>query len=177
MLLLAAIASAAASYHVAQPARVSALLRSHSPAMEVRKLGGLDEFDEQMGACVDDVKAVKFVADRCRGCQALKPKFESLAKSKASKAQFFEVSFKGARDLFDREGIKRTPTVLYYLGGVGRVGGFAFGPKVDRNLLQQEVRVPGSNHRLVGPDVGPDPASILSDSSTRCCAVPIAYAR
>lgn len=137
--LLFGWASLAVAYQgAAYPARSSVLPRSSSLTMRaVNTLGGLEEFDEQMGSA--DVMAVKFVAERCRGCMALKPKFDALAKSKASKASFFEISYKTARDLFEREGVKRTPTVLYFCGGVGRVGGFAFGPKVDRDLVHTEL--------------------------------------
>ena len=36
--------------------------------------------------------------------------------------------------------MRRTPTVLYYLGDIGRVGGFSFGPTpASGDLLKREL--------------------------------------
>ena len=123
------------------PATISihaAAVRAATPLMAVQTIGSLDEFYDAMSDR-ESLKVVKFVADNCRGCMAIKPKYASLAKKHANSAQFYEINFKAGRAVFGHERVQRTPTVLYYVGEVGRVCGFPFGPTpAERNTLRRE---------------------------------------
>ena len=133
VLLLGALLSVA-GYHAGSLTTKRAVVRA-SVALNagdagVQSITGVDDFREQVIDSPEssNIKVVKFVADRCRGCIAMRPKFDALAKAHASDVHFFEVDFKQARDVFGRESVGRTPTVLFYASSIGRVGGFAFGP-------------------------------------------------
>ena len=98
-------------------------------AADISSIESMDDFMSMMQKDEDGkVKVVKFVAKNCRGCIAMKPKFDNLAKKHADKASFYEANFAQARLIFGMEKVRRTPTVLYYYGNVGRVAGFPFGP-------------------------------------------------
>ena len=115
------------------------------PAAEVAGLPlitpitSVDHFATLLAQDETEVKVVKFVAKNCRGCLALKPKFESLAKAHMGDARFYEVNFEMARQVFGAEQVRRTPTVLYYCGPIGRVEGFAFGPTpAEGSMLRRD---------------------------------------
>ena len=118
---------------VAEPAAEVAGLPLITPITSVDQFAALLAQDET------EVKVVKFVAKNCRGCLALKPKFESLAKAHMGDARFYEVNFEMARLVFGAEQVRRTPTVLYYCGPIGRVEGFAFGPTpAEGSMLRRD---------------------------------------
>jgi len=132
--LLLGVLLSVAGYHAGSLTTKRAVVRA-SVALNagdagVQSITGVDDFREQVIDSPEssNIKVVKFVADRCRGCIAMRPKFDALAKAHASDVHFFEVDFKQARDVFGRESVGRTPTVLFYASSIGRVGGFAFGP-------------------------------------------------
>ena len=111
------------------------------PSMKVGSITSIDEFDEALDA-KPKIKVVKFVADNCRGCIAMRPKFDVISRKYADQAEFYEARLADAGKVFSREAVKRTPTVLYYCGDVGRVGGFTFGPTPARGTnLRREFEM------------------------------------
>ena len=111
------------------------------PSMELSSITSIDEFAASVHT-KPTMKVVKFVADNCRGCIAMKPKFELISRKYADQAEFYEARLADAGEVFGREGVKRTPTVLYYCGEVGRVGGFTFGPTPARGTnLRREFEM------------------------------------
>ena len=90
----------------------------------IRLITSPEDFSEHVYAS-SAVCCVKFTAPHCRGCKALKPKFERLFVEYRDRINFFEVEFSSARQIFGQEQVRRTPSVLVYCGDVGRVGGFA----------------------------------------------------
>ena len=150
MLGAACLAAALSSFHLGGGIATRQLSRAHAPMMSddecvtppaVLPIESADGFALEIGTASDNVKAVKFVAKNCRGCMAMKPKFDQLAKANADSAHFFEVNFANGRAIFGSERVRRTPTVLYYCGELGRVGGFPFGPTpATGDLLKRELQ-------------------------------------
>merc|ERR1719460_265702 len=65
----------------------------------------------------------------------MKPKFDALVRKHGKNVRFYEVNLADGRTIYEAEGVKKTPTVLYYQGKVGRVGGFPFGPPLSSGAV------------------------------------------
>ena len=58
-----------------------------------------------------------FYSTECPPCEALAPKFESIAKYFDGEAKFYKIFRQQSRDLADKLGVKSSPTVLFFEDG------------------------------------------------------------
>ncbi|NJM14763.1 MAG: thioredoxin family protein [Bacteroidales bacterium] len=60
---------------------------------------------------------VDFYSTECPPCEALAPKFDSLAELYGNDVKFVKMFRQGNRELADKLGVKSSPTLLFYTNG------------------------------------------------------------
>jgi thiol-disulfide isomerase/thioredoxin len=81
---------------------------------------------------------VDFYSTECPPCEALAPKFESVAEQFAGKARFVKVFRQGNRELAQRLGVTGSPTLVFFKGGV-EVGERMSGEEIKKTALKAQV--------------------------------------
>jgi thiol-disulfide isomerase/thioredoxin len=79
-----------------------------------------------------------FYSTECPPCEALAPKFESVAELFAGKARFVKVFRQGNRELAQRLGVTGSPTLVFFKGGV-EVGERMSGEEIKKTALKAQV--------------------------------------
>ncbi len=87
---------------------------------QVREIGAA-EFESLVVDASGPV-VLDFFSTECPPCEALAPKFESVAEAYAGRAQFYKIYRQGHREVAARLGVTGSPTVLFLLPGLQEVG-------------------------------------------------------
>jgi thiol-disulfide isomerase/thioredoxin len=79
-----------------------------------------------------------FYSTECPPCEALAPKYASVAEAFAGRARFLKVFRQGNRELATRLGVTGSPTLLFYKGGE-EVGERMTGEEIRKTALKARV--------------------------------------
>jgi thiol-disulfide isomerase/thioredoxin len=79
-----------------------------------------------------------FYSTECPPCEALAPKFESVAEQFAGRARFLKVFRQGNRELATRLGVTGSPTLVFFKGG-REVGERMTGEEIKKTALKAQV--------------------------------------
>ncbi len=79
-----------------------------------------------------------FYSTECPPCEALAPKFESVAEGFAGRARFLKIFRQGNRELATRLGVTGSPTLVFYKGGK-EVGERMTGEEIKKTALKAQV--------------------------------------
>jgi thiol-disulfide isomerase/thioredoxin len=79
-----------------------------------------------------------FYSTECPPCEALAPKFESVADQFAGRARFLKVFRQGNRELAARLGVTGSPTLVFFKGGQ-EVGERMSGEEIKKTALKAQV--------------------------------------
>lgn len=92
--------------------------------------------NEVLGAAVPVV--LDFYSTECPPCEALAPKFESVAEQFAGRARFIKIFRQGNRDLATKLGVTGSPTLVFFKGGK-EVGERMSGEEIKKTELKRQV--------------------------------------
>jgi thiol-disulfide isomerase/thioredoxin len=79
-----------------------------------------------------------FYSTECPPCEALAPKFESVAEAYAGKARFLKVYRQGNRELAQKLGVTGSPTLVFFKGGA-EVGERMSGEEIKKTAIKAQV--------------------------------------
>ena len=79
-----------------------------------------------------------FYSTECPPCEALAPKYESVAEAFAGRARFLKIFRQGNRDLAVRLGVTGSPTLVFYRDGK-EVGERMTGEEIKKTALKAQV--------------------------------------
>lgn len=79
-----------------------------------------------------------FYSTECPPCEALAPKFESVAEQFAGRARFIKVFRQGNRELAQKLGVTGSPTLVFFKGGV-EVAERMSGEEIKKSALKAQV--------------------------------------
>jgi thiol-disulfide isomerase/thioredoxin len=79
-----------------------------------------------------------FYSTECPPCEALAPKFESVAEAFAGRARFLKIFRQGNRELAGRLGVTGSPTLVFYRDG-REVGERMTGEEIKKTALKAQV--------------------------------------
>jgi thiol-disulfide isomerase/thioredoxin len=79
-----------------------------------------------------------FYSTECPPCEALAPKFESVAEAYAGKARFLKVFRQGNRELAQKLGVTGSPTLVFFKGGA-EVGERMSGEEIKKTAIKAQV--------------------------------------
>ena len=79
-----------------------------------------------------------FYSTECPPCEALAPKFESVAEVFAGKARFLKIFRQGNRELATRLGVTGSPTLVFFKAG-REVGERMTGEDIKKTALKAQV--------------------------------------
>ncbi|MGB8932106.1 MAG: thioredoxin domain-containing protein [Anaeromyxobacteraceae bacterium] len=79
-----------------------------------------------------------FYSTECPPCEALAPKFESVAEQFAGKARFLKVFRQGNRALAEKLGVTGSPTLVFFKGGA-EAGERMSGEEIKKTALKAQV--------------------------------------
>jgi thioredoxin-like negative regulator of GroEL len=79
-----------------------------------------------------------FYSTECPPCEALAPKFESVAEQFAGRARFVKIFRQGNRELATRLGVSGSPTLVFFKGG-REVGERMSGEEIKKTALKAQV--------------------------------------
>ena len=79
-----------------------------------------------------------FYSTECPPCEALAPKYESVAEAFAGRARFLKIFRQGNRDLAVRLGVTGSPTLLFFRDGQ-EVGERMSGEEIKKTALKAQV--------------------------------------
>jgi len=79
-----------------------------------------------------------FYSTECPPCEALAPKFESVAEAYAGKAKFVKVFRQGNRELAQQLGVTGSPTLVFFKGGA-EAGDRMSGEEIKKTAIKAQV--------------------------------------
>ena len=79
-----------------------------------------------------------FYSTECPPCEALAPKFESVAEAYAGKAKFVKVFRQGNRELAQKLGVSGSPTLVFFKAGA-EVGERMSGEEIKKTAIKAQV--------------------------------------
>jgi thiol-disulfide isomerase/thioredoxin len=79
-----------------------------------------------------------FYSTECPPCEALAPKYESVAEAYAGRARFLKIFRQGNRELATRLGVTGSPTLVFFKGG-REVGERMTGEEIKKTALKATV--------------------------------------
>ncbi len=79
-----------------------------------------------------------FYSTECPPCEALAPKFESVAEQFAGRVRFVKVFRQGNRELAQQLGVTGSPTLVFFKGGV-EVGERMTGEEIKKTAIKAQV--------------------------------------
>lgn len=79
-----------------------------------------------------------FYSTECPPCEALAPKYESVAEAYAGRARFLKIFRQGNRELATRLGVTGSPTLLFFRDG-REVGERMTGEEIKKTALKAQV--------------------------------------
>ncbi len=95
------------------------------------------EYEREVLAAGEPV-VLDFYSTECPPCEALAPKYESVAEAFAGRARFLKIFRQGNRDLAARLGVTGSPTLLVYKAGK-EVGERMTGEEIKKTALKAQV--------------------------------------
>jgi len=101
-----------------------------------------------------------FYSTECPPCEALAPKFESLAELFSGEVKFLKIFRQENRDLADKLGVSSSPTVLFFEDG--KEVGFRLSGGIKRSELFEGLKI------LLGKDRIKDIKSAIQPTTTNC---------
>jgi thioredoxin-like negative regulator of GroEL len=105
---------------------------------KVKEIGQAEYDSEVVAASRQQPVVLDFYSTECPPCEALAPKYESVAEQFAGKARFLKIFRQGNRELAARLGVTGSPTLLFFKGGV-EVGDRMSGEEIRKTLLKAQV--------------------------------------
>src|SRR5512142_1972853 len=79
-----------------------------------------------------------FYSTECPPCEALAPKYESVAEALAGRARFLKIFRQGNRELAARLGVSGSPTLVFFRDG-REVGERMTGEEIKKSALKAQV--------------------------------------
>lgn len=79
-----------------------------------------------------------FYSTECPPCEALAPKFDSVAEAFAGRARFLKIFRQGNRELATKLGVTGSPTLVFYKGGK-ETGERMTGEEIKKTVLKAQV--------------------------------------
>ena len=79
-----------------------------------------------------------FYSTECPPCEALAPKYESVAEALAGRARFLKIFRQGNRELAARLGVTGSPTLVFFRDGQ-EVGERMTGEEIKKSALKAQV--------------------------------------
>ncbi len=98
---------------------------------------GAQEYEREVLAAGEPV-VLDFYSTECPPCEALAPKYESVAESFAGRVRFLKIFRQGNRELATRLGVTGSPTLVFYRGGK-EVGERMTGEEIKKTALKAQV--------------------------------------
>lgn len=102
----------------------------------VKEITAGDYEAEVLGA--KEPVVLDFYSTECPPCEALAPKFESVAEAFAGRARFLKIFRQGNRELATRLGVTGSPTLVFYKGG-RETGERMTGEEIKKSALKAQV--------------------------------------
>jgi thioredoxin-like negative regulator of GroEL len=104
----------------------------------VREIGQAEYESEVVGASRQQPVVLDFYSTECPPCEALAPKYESVAEQFAGRARFLKIFRQGNRELAARLGVTGSPTLVFFKGGV-EVGERMSGEEIKKTALKAQL--------------------------------------
>jgi thioredoxin-like negative regulator of GroEL len=104
----------------------------------VKEIGQADYDSEVRAASRQQPVVLDFYSTECPPCEALAPKYESVAEQFAGKARFLKIFRQGNRELAAKLGVTGSPTLVFFKGGV-EVGDRMSGEEIKKTALKAQV--------------------------------------
>ena len=95
------------------------------------------EYEREVLAAPGPV-VLDFYSTECPPCEALAPKYESVAEAFAGRARFLKIFRQGNRELATRLGVTGSPTLVFFKGGK-EVGERMTGEEIKKTALKAQV--------------------------------------
>jgi thioredoxin-like negative regulator of GroEL len=95
------------------------------------------DYDREVLQSKDPV-VLDFYSTECPPCEALAPKFESVAEQFAGRARFVKIFRQGNRDLATKLGVSGSPTLVFFKQG-REVGERMTGEEIKKSALKAQV--------------------------------------
>jgi thiol-disulfide isomerase/thioredoxin len=102
----------------------------------VKEITAQDYDREVLGA--EQPVVLDFYSTECPPCEALAPKYASVAEAYAGRARFLKIFRQGNRELATRLGVTGSPTLLFFKGG-REVGERMTGEEIKKTALKAQV--------------------------------------
>lgn len=93
---------------------------------------------EREVAAAQGAVILDFYSTECPPCEALAPKYESVAEAFAGRARFLKIFRQGNRELATRLGVTGSPTVIFFKDG-REVGERMTGEEIKKTALKAQV--------------------------------------
>jgi thioredoxin-like negative regulator of GroEL len=104
----------------------------------VKEIGQAEYDSEVLAASRQQPVVLDFYSTECPPCEALAPKYESVAEQFAGKARFLKIFRQGNRELAAKLGVTGSPTLVFFKGGV-EVGDRMSGEEIKKTVLKAQV--------------------------------------
>ncbi len=95
------------------------------------------EYEREVAAAKGAV-ILDFFSTECPPCEALAPKYESVAEAFAGRARFLKIFRQGNRELAARLGVTGSPTLVFFKDGK-EVGERMTGEDIKKSALKAQV--------------------------------------
>ena len=95
------------------------------------------DYEREVLAAKEPV-VLDFYSTECPPCEALAPKFDSVAETFAGRARFLKIFRQGNRELATRLGVTGSPTLVFFKGGQ-EVGERMTGEEIKKTALKAQV--------------------------------------
>jgi len=104
----------------------------------VKEIGEPEYETEVVAASRQQPVVLDFYSTDCPPCEALAPKFESVAELFAGRARFVKIFRQGSRELASRLGVTGSPTLVFFKDGK-EVGERMSGEEIKKTALKAQV--------------------------------------
>ena len=104
----------------------------------VKEIGQAEYDSEVLAASRQQPVVLDFYSTECPPCEALAPKYESVAEQFAGKARFLKIYRQGNRELAAKLGVTGSPTLVFFKGGV-EVGDRMSGEEIKKTALKAQL--------------------------------------
>jgi len=95
------------------------------------------EYETKVLAAKEPV-VLDFYSTECPPCEALAPKFDSVADAYAGKVRFYKIFRQGNRELAAKLGVTGSPTLVFYRGGQ-ETGERMTGEEIKKTAIKAQV--------------------------------------
>lgn len=95
------------------------------------------DYEREVAAAKGAV-VLDFYSTECPPCEALAPKYESVAEAFAGRARFLKIFRQGNRELATRLGVTGSPTLVFFRDGQ-EVGERMTGEEIKKTALKAQV--------------------------------------